>query len=899
MPITLSSRLLLGLLGGQSGGSTPPSPPDTPTGLSAGQNASGVVSTLTPTYSVDYDDDATGYFFQRNTSASAVGATTFPEQSVPYYTEASALDISSDYYVRAYATNADGDSAWSDWIGPLNVIYVTQTFTQALGSQLLANPEFDNVTSTNLDNWTEEGSSGSDPDISAIAEDGSAGTGAAHLVSSATANRPTAKQDPIFTVGALYEHEIDVAALTGKLKIWQGGNQPKWPGEPAIEVVGNFRVLDIPSHTYYELSGAVAPCDARVTRASAKLVTPNETIAVGADGAIEIKPTTPGSPRMKERLNFYFRAGDNGSGAIDPNNCLRVQYYFYEFNSTWRIQLQSISSGTVTALKSSTNIGAIDRVRVTFSGTTVTAEYRPVSGSYATIGGSAATDSVHSARTLSRVDHTSGFTLNEFAAGKDTDVLGAYTGPEWHLDQSFVGDSDGSESAPWTSAKQAFENSGMLDGHTLILHDEIDVDESFTLTKAINVEAPTGEHYRLHLAPGKGITIAATADGTIWDLMWVNGTNTERTSAQDTTNPTDIVRNYITCYANVYWKRARYFGDLVSSGIGLWDAGGAVLEGAIFINNGWAVSVPGAHDHGHCIAYIQNGSGQDITLKNVSGAGHFNTQIRLGGTVAADQSDLQLQDVDFFGGQLYLTLENDSSGLDFTGLGFWLDAQVYTPSTSDKTRLLSILNSHWYTTDYPFIFTKMTPTLTGNHIARKGGGTLVMRMTDDDTYILANYTLDNNDYYTEAAGEPTVQNASPERALSVWKVDMSPLDANSTGHSSAPIPDSVKVVKTQDGYGTVRITNAVALADTVVADVTGLNLTNGVSYIARNDQDPLNDTFTFTYLSDTGVDNGDGTIDVDMRAISHSVADPLGLTATDLTSAPEVLKIHIEPNYAL
>ncbi|MCL4252075.1 MAG: hypothetical protein KJ065_28255 [Anaerolineae bacterium] len=275
------------------------------------------------------------------------------------------------------------------------------TFTQALGSELLVNGDFDAWTGDNPDSWTVEGEAGSDPMITQVDSGGGVGTGSARLYSSSAL---VYCYQAVLTLGDHYEINTVLSAVTvGQARVMDGNGTIRPLPTLALTAAGTYSYFGHASDTLAVvlLNGAGdVVCDS----VSVKKLMLNPESAFGADGTFELHFSLPGSPVAGQAAEMMYRA----NGTL---NCWRARVRRDLSNAAWDFILDSVSSGTVTNRLTVTGIGAApNAIRVVAAGSNHTCYTSTDGGASWTQRGSTVNNSTHSANTGLRAVYSSAVT---------------------------------------------------------------------------------------------------------------------------------------------------------------------------------------------------------------------------------------------------------------------------------------------------------------------------------------------------------------------------------------------------------------------------------------------------------------------------------------------------------
>lgn len=234
----------------------------------------------------------------------------------------------------------------------------TQTFTQALGAELLTNPgPTFTFTADNPDGYTVTGESGGIREVTEVASGGGAGTGSLRLYN--TDATLFYISQGVLSVGSFYEASGNVSAVVGGSAQLADGNITSFNIQSTVTGVvrGIRRALSATALIRCSASGG----DITFDSLSYKLVTLNSQSTAVADGVFDFSFTLPASPRPGERCELWYRA--NGSGDFWTAYVERNVG-----NTAWDLKLDSVSSGVYTNRITVTGVGTPIQIRVIASG---------------------------------------------------------------------------------------------------------------------------------------------------------------------------------------------------------------------------------------------------------------------------------------------------------------------------------------------------------------------------------------------------------------------------------------------------------------------------------------------------------------------------------------------------
>lgn len=213
-------------------------------------------------------------------------------------------------------------------------------------------------TGDNPNNWTVTGESGSDPMVTQVAPDGSAGTGAAKFYSSATNLQPRLSQTAL-SIGTYYQLGFDITAFTaGGISIDDGG-----AGFASKTGVGSkLHLMRAASTSCLLRASTNAPINVVVDNATAKALTINTQLtAPSANMRLNQFYTLPGTPLPGTQVWGYARISNFSLGNF-------WKWVLIYTGSQWNITLYRVATFTATSVASALNVGVTNGVGLTLSG---------------------------------------------------------------------------------------------------------------------------------------------------------------------------------------------------------------------------------------------------------------------------------------------------------------------------------------------------------------------------------------------------------------------------------------------------------------------------------------------------------------------------------------------------
>jgi hypothetical protein len=267
---------------------------------------------------------------------------------------------------------------------------VQETPAQTLGAELLTNGNFASWTTDNPDSWSITGEVASDPMITQVAPGGGAGTGAARIVSSATAAQPAMSQS-VMVAGSYYEFSLNIdTRVSGSVRMFDVTNA-------TLGFIGSStgikRVIGRAVSATVRIRGETTPVDVTVDDASVKLLTLNPQLtAPSANMRLDLFYTLPVSPVQGDQVWVLPRISDFSSG----NYWLALLEYT---GTQWNVTLFSVASHTRTSHTSAGNIGTTNGIRINCNGDTLKLYTTANSGGLWTQHGSDVTNSTYNTAT--------------------------------------------------------------------------------------------------------------------------------------------------------------------------------------------------------------------------------------------------------------------------------------------------------------------------------------------------------------------------------------------------------------------------------------------------------------------------------------------------------------------
>jgi hypothetical protein len=214
-----------------------------------------------------------------------------------------------------------------------------------------------------LSNWTiVSGTLGGDPGYSEVAADGTAGTGAVRILSTATNNSPILRVTSAFdTLGAFFEVFYTISQRTAAFVTVRAGNTGTLSVSPSF--VGSQRLIvrNQSANDSIEWRGSTG-VDLVADYLGLNRITLNtQLVAPSADMRISFFYTLPASPVNGDQVWVLPRISDFATG-----NYWKARLIYT--GSQWNINLYSVALHVDTSVASATNIGTTNGIRVTMDG---------------------------------------------------------------------------------------------------------------------------------------------------------------------------------------------------------------------------------------------------------------------------------------------------------------------------------------------------------------------------------------------------------------------------------------------------------------------------------------------------------------------------------------------------
>jgi hypothetical protein len=311
--------------------------------------------------------------------------------------------------------------------------------------------------------------------------------------------------------------------------------------------------------------------------------------------------------------------------------------------------------------------------------------------------------------------------------------------------------------------------------------------------------------------------------------------------------------------------------DNSSDGIGFWQAAsGAELYGCIIFNNGWDAPDRG---HGHSL-YTQNAAANDAksikmcVLGPCFGASSSN--LSLYGSEAAELEHYNIENIVVISGRSLVGGDAKISDISIDASHFFGGSlqlgyhDLIGNNAVVNNCKMARNNGHLFSPEYMQSFTLSNSTIVF-YATEEVLNDLLIYSLEPAAGITA-YTMSGNAYhYLGVDAAPFVVGGIRSYDFTGWKARYS-VDADSTFSTSLP-SDSTHVYPNEykAGRGMIVVWNWTEAAS-VSVDVSSV-LEVGDNYRLRSAVDYFGDIATGTVAVD-------GTITIDMRAISHSVALP-------------------------
>jgi hypothetical protein len=400
---------------------------------------------------------------------------------------------------------------------------------------------------------------------------------------------------------------------------------------------------------------------------------------------------------------------------------------------------------------------------------------------------------------------------------------------------------DGSVGAPFTDLKTALENPLLDTGDTIYLragthHLTADIDMR---ASGVTVCPYPGETVVVDLQQSD---LALQAPGLVLRDVTILSSDTQRTSAETGSDPTDILAGAINGYASLTLKNVRITGP---RGVGWWTGSTGLWRGVLVQDVGWDATDRG---HGHALYTQNNATDGNKTLDAcILVNGYSNYSLHLYGSGNALLAGYTFTDCIFMNdraliggetGSVIDAVTSDNCAFYVSLSMGWATSQNQTASvTGCLIRALSIQHA-W-----------QDLTVSGCTVLAADGDCVTMPTTAD----FSGLHIDNNVYISSKAA-PFVLEGEGSFTLAAWRTRTG-LDATSRHYTTIAAAVSagdltvpvVRVFAVAEGNHKANIAIWNPNSDaTVSVDLSALALANG-SYELRQVRDYTGDVRAVTY----------------------------------------------------
>lgn len=243
--------------------------------------------------------------------------------------------------------------------------YPDNRFIQALGSELLLNPDM-NWAASALTSWTVQNNGSSS--VTEVAPAGGAGTGAARmLLTSGGGVYPRVSQIlASLSAGEWVEVEAVCSAFTSGQVDWYS-TVSNWGWQISVTAAGTYRSVGPVSQTPAYLYGISAALDMVFDRLSVKKLALNDVTTVTANSDNRFYFSLPTSPVRAESISLLSRR-------IDASNYLELRLIRNAANTNWDLRAHRVVAGVQTSnfITAVTSVGDVNGLRMECNGNAVT-----------------------------------------------------------------------------------------------------------------------------------------------------------------------------------------------------------------------------------------------------------------------------------------------------------------------------------------------------------------------------------------------------------------------------------------------------------------------------------------------------------------------------------------------
>lgn len=240
------------------------------------------------------------------------------------------------------------------------------TFTQSLGSELIANNLFSTWAAGSPSSWTVSNNGFSS--VTEVAAGGGVGTGAARLVlTSGGGVFPRLSQSTTLAQGAFVEAQAVCSAFTSGRADWYStasnfGWQIIAQAAATFTTVGFSPILNSNAFLY----GNATSLDLVFDSVSLRQITPNATTVTAANADNRFYFTLPGSPVRGETISLLNR--------YSAGNWIELRLVRNAGNTDWDLRVNRVTSFAQTndIITAVTSVGTVNGIRLEGNGNTIT-----------------------------------------------------------------------------------------------------------------------------------------------------------------------------------------------------------------------------------------------------------------------------------------------------------------------------------------------------------------------------------------------------------------------------------------------------------------------------------------------------------------------------------------------
>lgn len=241
------------------------------------------------------------------------------------------------------------------------------TFTQSLGSELIANNAFSTWAAGSPSSWTVQNNASSS--VTEVAAGGGAGTGAARLaLTSGGGVYPRVSQViGSLTAGEWVEAQAVCSAFTSGQVDWYS-TVSNWGWQISVTAATTYSTIGPVSQTPAYLYGISTALNMVFDSVSLRRFTLNPVSVTAANADNRFYFTLPGSPVRGEAVSLINRR-------VDASNYIELRLVRNAGNTDWDLRCHRVVAGVQTnnIITAVTSIGTVNGVRLECSGNTITA----------------------------------------------------------------------------------------------------------------------------------------------------------------------------------------------------------------------------------------------------------------------------------------------------------------------------------------------------------------------------------------------------------------------------------------------------------------------------------------------------------------------------------------------